>query len=146
MKFKSLATLICGAILLSSSLCFAAIDSERIALGSIYPGMSESELINAFGQPNHRDGEDWIYQNFKVEIELGRVEKVSTYSDTIMTPDGIRVGLGADALNSTLGTADNVDRDYDDTEYEYYSFDRSKKIEFKVVNGFITKITCSLDD
>ena len=146
MKFKKLAALVCGALLLSSSLCFAAVDGGQIALGKIFPGMSESELINAFGQPVYRDGDDWIYQTFKVEVERGIVEKVSTRSDTITTPNGVRVGQAADVLNSTFGKADKVDRDYNDIEYEYYSTDRTKKIEFKVVNGVIAKISCKVND
>ena len=146
MKFKNLAALVCGAILLSSSLCFAAVDGGQIALGRIYPGMSETELLNAFGQPVYRDGDDWTYQTFKVEVERGIVEKVSTRSDTITTPNGVRVGQAAEALNSTFGKADKVDYDSDGVEYEYYSTDRTKKIEFKVVNGIIAKISCSIHD
>lgn len=146
MKFKSLAAIICGAMILGSSLCFAAVDGEKIALGSIFPGMSEADLINAFGQPTRRDGDDWTYQNFKVEVERGIVEKISTRTETITTPDGVRVGLAAEALNSTFGKADKVDNERDGVEYEYYSTDRTKKIEFKVVNGVIAKITCKIND
>ena len=72
MKFRNLAALICGVMILSSSLCFAAVDGGKIALGGIMPGMSESDLIAAFGQPTYRDGEDWTYQTFNVEVERGR--------------------------------------------------------------------------
>lgn len=143
---KVFAALICGVMLLGSSLCLAAVDGGKIALGSIYPGMSEQDLLNAFGQPTYRDGDDWTYQTFKVEVEHGIVEKVSTRSESITTPDGVRVGLAATALNSTFGSADKVDREYDGDEYEYYSTDGTKKIEFKVVNGIITNITCKLRD
>ena len=146
MKFKNLASLICGAMIFSSSLCFATVDDGQIALGKIAPGMSETALIDAFGQPSHRDGDDWIYQNFKVEVEHGVVEKVSTRSETIITPNGVRVGQAAEVLNSTFGKADKVDYDSDGVEYEYYSNNRTKKIEFKVVNGVIAKITCKIKD
>ena len=143
---KFLVTLICGAMILSSSLCFAAVDDSKIALGSIYPGMSANDLTNAFGQPNYRDGDDWIYQNFKVEIENGIVEKVSTTSDTLAAVGGVRVGQSATALNSTYGKADKVDYDDGGVEYEYYGNGSAKKIEFKVMNGVITKITCKIRD
>ena len=146
MRFKFLAALVCGAIILSSSLTLAAVDGNKISLGGIYPGMSESQLIDAFGQPTYRDGDEWIYQNFKVEVERGVVEEVSTTDGTLATPDGVRVGQSATALNSTFGTADKIDSDYGDTEYEYYSTDRAKKIEFKVVNGVIVKIKCKVRD
>ena len=146
MKFKNLAALICGAMLLSSSLCLAAVDGGQIALGKIFPGMSETALVDAFGQPNYRDGDDWTYKNFQVEVERGIVEKISTRSDAIITPNGVRVGQSAEALNSTFGSADKVDYDSDGVEYEYYSTDRTKKIEFTVVNGVIAKITCKIND
>ena len=146
MKLKKFAALLCGVMILGSSLCFAAVDGGLIALGQIYPGMSETDLLNAFGQPVYRDGDDWTYQTFKVEVERGIVEKVSTRSDTITTPNGVRVGQAAEALNSTFGKADKVDYDSDGVEYEYYSTDRTKKIEFKVVNGIIAKINCSLNE
>ena len=146
MKFKVLTALICAAAILTSSLCFAAVDGGKIAIGGISPGVSANDLINAFGQPTGKNGDDWTYQNFKVEVERGIVKEISTTSQAITTPDGVRVGLAADVLNSTFGSADKIDRDYNDTEYQYYSNDRAKKIEFKVANGVIVKITCELND
>lgn len=146
MTFKSLTALICGALILGSSACFAAVDGGKIALGAIAPGMSETDLLNAFGQPQRRDGDDWTYPTFKVEVERGIVEKISTRSETIITPDAVRVGLAAESLNSTFGAADKVDHERDGIEYKYFSTDGTKKIEFKVVNGIIAKITCELRD
>ena len=147
MKFKNLAAVVCGVMILSSSFCFAAVDGANISLGKIFPGMSANAVLNSFGQPTHRNGDNWTYPTFKIEVERGLVEKISTTSDTIATPNGVRVGLAAEALNSTFGKADKVD--YDDgggVEYEYYSSDGTKKIEFKVFNGIITKITCKIND
>ncbi len=146
MNFKNLTAVICGALMLISSTCFAAVDAGKIVLGAIAPGMSETELLNAFGQPQSKKGDDWTYPTFKVEVENGVVTEVSTRSETIITPDGVRVGLAAESLNSTFGSADKVDNDRDGVEYEYYSTDGTKKIEFKVVNGIIAKITCKLRD
>ena len=146
MQFRNLAAIICGVMILSSSICFAAVDGGKIALGGIMPGMSESDLIAAFGQPTYRDGDEWTYQTFNVEVERGKVEKVSTRMANITTPDGVRVGQAADILNSTFGTADKVENDGGGVEYEYYSTDGTKKIEFKVVNGVIAKISCELRD
>ena len=143
---KKIFAIICGAMILSSTLCFAAVDGGKISLGGIVPGMSEQDLINAFGQPTYRDGDDWSYKTFNVEVERGIVEKVSTRFDSIITPDGVRVGQAAEVLNDTFGRADKVDNDSDGVEYEYYSTDGTKKIEFKVVNGIIAKITCKVRD
>lgn len=141
-----LAAFICGALIVGTSLCFAAVEGGKIALGGISPGISAEDLINALGQPTRRDGDDWHYKNFKVEVKRGIVEEVSTRNETITTPDGVRVGQPAEALNPTFGKADNVDYDSDGVEYKYYSTDRTKKIEFKVVNGIISKITCEIND
>lgn len=147
MKFKFLAALLCGALMLTSSLCLAStLEAGKVIVGGIFPGMSATDLIDAFGQPQHKDGDDWTYPTFEVEIENGVVEKVSTRSDTMATPEGVRVGLAAEALNTSYGKADKVDRERDGDEYEYFSTDGTKKIEFKVVNGIIAKITCSLRD
>ena len=146
MKFKFLTALICGALLLSSSLATAAVDGGKIALGKLSPGMSETDLINACGQPVYKDGDDWTYQSFKVEVERGIVKEISTRQDALATPDGVKVGQAADVLNSTFKKADIVDRDIDEVEYKYYSTDRTKKIEFTVVNGVIVKISCELND
>ena len=143
---KFFAALVCGAMLLSSALCFAAVDANKIEIGSIFPGMSVNDLTNAFGQPTYRDGDDWTYSTFKVEIERGVVEKVSTTSDTMSTPEAVRVGLSADVLNNSYGKADKVDYDDGGVEYEYFSTDGTKKIEFTVRNGVITKISCKLRD
>lgn len=141
-----LMALVCGVIFLSSSLCMAAVDGGKIALGSIYPGMSANDFVNIFGQPTYKDGDDWTYPSFKVEVEHGIVQEISTCSESIITPDSVRVGLSAEALNSTFGKADKIDYDSDGVEYKYYSTDRTKKIEFKVANGVIVKITCELND
>jgi len=108
--------------------------------------MSTNELISKCGQPNYRDEDDWGYRDFRVDIEYGVVEKVSTYSNALATPAGVRVGQSADVLNSAYGAADRIDYDDGGVEYEYLSNDGMKKIEFKVFNGVITEITCKFRD
>ena len=148
MKFKSFAAIVCGVVLMASSLCFATADSSKFALGGLVPGMSVQELIKTCGQPlsKDRNGDDWQYQNFEIEVEGNVVEEISTRSSTMATPDGVHVGQAAEALNSTFGTADKFKTDSDGVEYKYFSTDGMKEIEFKVVNGVIAKITCSLKD
>ena len=62
------------------------------------------------------------------------------------TPAGIQIGSSESALTAAYGNPDKYDRDYDDTEYTYYSTDFTKKIEFKVVNGNVIQIKCELRD
>jgi len=137
-----------GVMFLMSSVSFAAISPEKISLGKLTPGMSVENLISICGQPNYKHGEDWDYGTFKVEVDNDRsnvVEKIVTRSAGLSTPDGISVGQNANALNA-LGRADDVDVEHDGTEYEYFSTDRTKKIEFKVVNNVIVKISCKIID
>ena len=51
---KFLAALICGALLLSSSLCMASatLEAGKVIVGGIFPGMTVNQLIDGFGQPN----------------------------------------------------------------------------------------------
>ena len=146
---KKFLSVLCG-VALFSSISFAAVSPDKVALGKVVLGMSVSELVAAYGQPNYKHGDDWDYGTFKVEIDdkvMGDiVEKVVTRTGGIATPNGVAVGQNATVLNSTFGTADKVDYDHDGTEYEYFSTDRTKKIEFKVVNGVITKISCKIID
>ena len=139
-----------GTIFLMSSVSFAAVPADKIALGKVVPGMSVNDLIAACGQPNYKHGDDWDYGNFKVEIDdkvFGNiVEKVSTHTGGLSTPAGVSVGQSANVLNSTYGSADKVDSEHDGAEYEYFSTDRTKKIEFKVVNNVIVKISCKVID
>lgn len=141
-----LTALLCGAMILSSTICFAMVDANKMVIGGMIPGIRSEDLISTFGQPTIKDGDEWTYKNFKVEVERGVVTEVSTCSVTITTYDGVRVGLAATELNSTFGKADKVDQERDRVEYEYYSTDRTKKIKFKVVNGIISRITCKLVD
>ena len=139
-----------GVTFFISSVSFAAVSPDKIALGKVVPGMSVSDLVSAYGQPNYKHGDEWDYGTFKVEIDdkvFGDiVEKVVTRTGGIATPNGVAVGQNASVLNSTFGTADKVDSEHDGAEYKYYSTDRTKKIEFKVVNGVIAKISCSIRD
>ena len=146
MNFKTFAAFVCAVVLMTSSLCFAAVDGGKISIGGIYPGMSATDLTDAFGQPTYSDGDDWQYQNFEIEIKGGVVEKVSTTSYNLTTPDGVRVGLAVEVLNTSFGTADKVDVKSDYTKYKYLSTDGTKKIEFEVAGGLIAKITCQIND
>ncbi len=144
---KKFAALVGGIMFMCSSISFASVPTEKIALGKIVPGMTTAELVNICGQPNSKRGEDWIYNNFKVEVDDERpniVEKVVTRSGALVTPDGVAVGQNAEVLNKAYGKADDVDVERDGTEYEYFSKDRTMKITFKVFNGVISKISCKV--
>lgn len=146
---KKFAALICGTVFALSSACSATIATDKIALDRVTPGMKVAELIQIYGQPINRHDDDWIYQNFKVEIDddwPDIVEAVQTRSGAVATPDGVTVGQSVDVLSRVYGQADKVDNDRHKTDYEYFSGDRSKLIEFTVANGIITKIKCKVRD
>ena len=143
---KKIAAIICGAVLATSAVCSATVSTDTIGIGRVTPGMSTSRLTSLYGQPNSKHGDDWNYSNFKVEVDHGKVQEIETYNSTIATPLGVAVGQNVRVLSETYGTADRVDIEHHEEEYEYYSHDYSQKIEFKVRNGYIYKIICEIQD
>jgi hypothetical protein len=146
---KKFSSLICGAILATSAVCSATVSPDVISIGKIVPGMSVAEVISMYGQPLSKHGNEFKFQGFTIEVDDKRpniVEEVEVYSGTLATPNGVQIGQSLEILNKTYGTADKVDEDFNEIEYEYYSHDYSKKIEFEVKNGVITKIKCKIQD
>lgn len=143
---KKIAAILCGAVLATSAVCSATIAPDAIAVGRVVPGMSVSSLTSIYGQPNFKKGDDWTFRNFKVEVEKGKVQEIETTSDALATPAGVTVGQDARILTSAYGSADRIDVEGNEEEYEFYSHDYSRKIEFKVRSGFITKIICETRD
>ncbi len=145
---KKIAAFVCGATLAFSAVCSATVAPEKIGIAGVNPGMSESALVAAVGQPNSKSpkGDDWYYNGFTVEFDKDRpgvVEEITTRNAGISTAAGISVGQNVSVLNA-LGQADKTDPDNDETEYTRYSNDYSKKLEVDVVNGVIVKISCKL--
>lgn len=143
---KKIVAILCGAILATSAVCSATIAPSAIGIGKVVPGMTTSNLTSIYGQPKFKKGDEWIFRNFKVEIEKDKVQEIETTSDALATPAGITVGQDARILTGAYGSADRIDVEGNEEEYEFYSHDYSKKIEFKVINGFITKIICESQD
>ncbi len=142
---KKIAALLCGAVMAFSSVCSATISADKIALDQVEPGMKVSKLVSIYGQPTRKKGDEWTFRHFKVEIDdenSNIIEEVKTTSAAFATPNGVRVGQKATVLNRAYGVADRRDIENDEEQYEYYSHDYSRKIEFKVVNGIITEISC----
>ena len=152
MKKKIAALAAAAFVLTGAAVGFAAVDKSAVSLGGIAPG-DELTAVRA-KYPNIRQIDDDSYSlgnGFVVEVSdrhPGIVEEVKVYNgnNSIETPAGITVGTSAFALNDAYGKADKVDKDRYDTEYTYFTADRSMQIEFKVIDGVITKITCELRD
>ena len=146
---KKLAAVLCGAILATSALCSATVAPNTIGIDKAVPGMTVAELISIYGQPLSRHGDELRFQNFKIEIDDRNpniIEEIEVTGGTLATPTGVRIGQSAEVLNRAYGVADKVDEDWNEAEYEYYSHDYSKTIEFEVKNGVITKIKCKIQD
>ena len=146
---KRIIALTVGAMMALSVGCSARISSNQISLAGIEPGFTVEQVKQICGEPTYNNGETMAFGDLVIKIDDDRpgiVEEVITRGGDISTPAGIKVGMSETALNGAYGMADDVDRDYNDTEYTYKSEDGRKKLEFKVVNGVIVKIKCELRD
>lgn len=128
-----------------------AVAADNFAIGKVSPGMSREDLIKAVGEPKSKsaDGEEWFYDDFKVEFDDDRpgvVDKVSTTGDKVQTPNGVAVGQSSDVLKEKFGEPAKIDEDPTETEMTFYSPDNKKEIEFEVAGGKIGKITCKIRD
>ena len=149
MKMKKKASaLICGALMAITSISFATVRADQVMLGDLQPNMKVSQLKEIYGEPLQTSGDKWIYKGFYVEVNdrHSRIEEIVTEDSGFSTSEGIIVGMSEETLNKAYGKADKLDGNSYEKEYEYYSSDRKYKMEFKVHNGIITKITCELND
>lgn len=148
---KKVAALICGALVAMSSMAFATVRADQVMLGDLQPGMKISKVKEIYGDPLQKVGDKWLYKGFYIETNNrhSRVEEIVTEDSGFATQDGVIVGMSEDVLNDKItnyGTADKLEIEGNTKEYEYFSSDYKYKMEFKVVNGIITKITCELND
>ena len=124
-------------------------DSREIPLSGVMPGMTLEKLIQTFGEPVRRDGDDLIFGN-GIEIELDDVknivEKIKIRTPDIVTPEGIAVGMDEAAIKNAYGSADKVENDDGEVEYKYLSRDNKKSVTFTTRDGIITKIESELHD
>ena len=145
---KSVSALTCGAIMAFASVSFATVNADQVILGDIQPGEKVSQVKEIYGEPLEVVGDKWIYKGFYIEVNDrgSRVEEIVTEDGGFATSEGIIVGMNEEALNKAYGTADKIEGDSYNKEYEYYTSNRKYKMEFKVHNGVITKIKCEIND
>ncbi|ORT99952.1 hypothetical protein D081_1533 [Anaerovibrio sp. JC8] len=146
---KKMIALVAGLTMTASAVCCAMISPEGMAISGVAPGSSVSDATAKLGNPQFAG--DKIYFSNGIVIERSDynpnlVEEIETYTAGNATPGGLQVGMPEASITATYGAPDKLDRDYDDTEYTYYSTDYFKKLEFKVVGGNIVKIKCKLRD
>lgn len=149
MKKKAVAIL-AGLMMTASAACYAMIAPDGIAISGIAPGGSVAAATAKLGNPQYGGGDKLYFPNGifieRAEYNPDLIEEVETMTAGNATPGGVQVGMPEASIMSTYGNPDKLDRDYDDTEYTYYSTDFFKKLEFKVVGGKIVKIKCKIRD
>lgn len=147
---KKLGAVVLGSMMMAASAAMASVAPQQVALAGIEPGMSLEQAKAIGGEVAYADYEKTVFKSgviVKVDDDRpGIVEEVVIKQGTAATPAGIALGMSADELNGAYGQADKVDRDRNDTEYIYRTADGSKKLEFKVRDGVIVKISCELRD
>lgn len=138
-------------MMMASATAFASVPNEAIAIGGIAPGATVEEAKVAFGEPVFEKPNGMTFSNGVVvdtkKKAPGIVHEIEAdeHCDAT-TPAGVKVGMSVDVLAANYGEADRVEIEFGDTEYKYYSHDRSLKMEFEVENGVITKIECEIRD
>ena len=145
---KKIAALMAGLMMAASTVCFASIPGSSIALEGVAPGSSVEVAKAKLGTPNYAGDKLYFPNGIMIDVadyNPSLVDEIETYSAGA-TPGGVKVGMSESVLSDVYGRADKVDRDYDDTEYTYFSSDYRLKMEFKVVGGTIVKIKCELRD
>lgn len=145
MKKKILAVL-AGMMTMTAAVCYATVPADNIAIADVAPGSSVEAAKQKLGTPNQHGDKLFFPNGIVIEVDdynRSMVEDIETRSAGA-TPAGITVGMKESAITQAYGNPDKLDRDYDDTEYTYYSADYTKKMEFKVINGNIVKIKCEL--
>ncbi len=146
---KKMIALVAGLTMAASAVCCAMISPEGIAISGVAPGSSVADATTKLGNPQYVG--DKIYFTNGIVIECSdhnpnMIEEIETTAAGNATPGGLTVGMPESSITATYGAPDKIDRDYNDTEYTYYSTDYLKKLEFKVVGGNIVKIQCKLRD
>lgn len=144
---RKVITLVAGLAMAASAVCCAMISPDGIAISGVAPGSTVADATAKLGTPQYAG--DKIYFANGIVIERAdhnpnMVEEIETFTAGNPTPGGLAVGMPESSITATYGAPDKIDRDYDDTEYTYYSTDYFKKLEFKVVGGNIVKIKCKL--
>ena len=147
---KKMIAMLAGLTMTASAVGYAMIAPDGIAISGVAPGTSVSAATAKLGTPQYGGG-DKIYFPNGIIIERADhnpdlIEEVETVAPGNATPGGVQVGMPESSITATYGNPDKIDRDFDDTEYTYYSTDYFKKLEFKVVGGNIVKIKCKIRD
>ena len=135
----------------TSSVCFAQVAVDQIAVGGVGPGCTIAYVEGVYGQPTASDyvtsdtGVNYIEYNYENHLLVGFQESDSTAvyvtctSDNLSTPDGVAVGMPADVLNGKYGQADHI-YNYNDKSLYEYDDENGNCLSFDVQNFYIVSV------
>lgn len=143
-KLISVGTGIFGAVILTASVCAAAIPQSQLNIGGVSYGASVSDVEKNFGKPtktkNYGEKIKYKYANdLEFEFVNGKVSEIEVedFSDA-KTSAGIGIGADVSAIERAYGAADLIHKD----KYIYYTDDKNLGLVFKIKNGQVQKIKC----
>ena len=122
-------------------------DSRDIPIDGVLPGIAFNKVVEVFGEPIDRGDNVFSFDNgMTVETDDAKnvVKKISTISNTIVTPEGVAVDMEETILNTTYETADEVDVKSNGADYKYFNKAKTRKFTFVSRDGYITKIVSEL--
>ena len=124
-------------------------ESRDVPLAGVLPGIVIDKVIEVFGAPVTRDGDNLVFDNgmtISLDTVKNIVEKIIIRTPEISTPEGVAVGMDEDILNTAYGKADETDIESDGVEYKYFNKDKTRSITFTSQNGVITEIESEVRD
>jgi hypothetical protein len=117
-------------------------------IGPISMGMSKAQVFRVMGDPTSSDEILNIYTFGKLNVDFGktgRVWQIATQNSQFATPEGVRVGDSALAMEAKLGPPKSRQNwthlDRVAFKYVYEAKGVPGGIEFRSENGRITNIT-----
>ena len=139
---------------MASSICFAEVSYDRVAVGGITPGASIDYVQSIYGAPDgSRSGPHPLWKGTIIEYQYGNslfitfregyaINVVVTKNNGIGTPDGVTVGMNASVITDIYGEPDRV---FNNQNY-VYNDETSYALVFKTQNGKIISVGCGSFD
>jgi uncharacterized protein YbbC (DUF1343 family) len=136
--------------LLFTSVSFAKVPANDMAIGGITVGSNDNYVRKIYGAPTHikttRVGCEYYY-NSSLSIQFIKSDEykvtsvISKDSNGLKTPQGITVGSSFDDLLNSYGTPDNSYRLSGNDYYSYYASDNGHlAYTFGVCDGKVISI------
>ena len=152
---KFLAVCLCSAACLVSSVAFAQISNDRIAIGGVGPGCTPDYVESVYGEPTSQEtgssgAQSYVEYNYNNGYVIGFDESgsqavaVTCTTDNLTTPDGVAVGMEASVLSEKYGTADHI-YNFNDKSLYVYDGEDGEQLAFDIQNFFIVSISARVN-